>query len=108
MSHRIELKSEMTDENILRDALDTNNIKYSRTGTTFRILSGEANNAVVDTRNGSISGDSDYGHDHSNIGLLRQMYATQKIRSDVARRGGSVTTQTKLANGDLRIVARLG
>jgi hypothetical protein len=60
-------------------------------------------NSALDTRTGTVTGDSDY-HNKKTLGALQRHYAEAVIRAEAAKNGHTVESREVLQNGDFRLV----
>lgn len=93
MSHRLTIKTTITDREAAQTALKQMNIAYDTRGDTIFLKSGVYNGTEINLKTGSVtSGDVDYarGIDNGKLGLLRQYYAEAKLKMEFAREGVQV------------------
>jgi len=79
MSHRITVKSKMTDRELLGEVLNAKGIAHSESNGVFRITGGPLRNSSIDSNSGDIVGDSDY-QGRGVLGSLRPAYTEAKLR----------------------------
>jgi hypothetical protein len=95
MSRRIETRTDIRDQALAEEALNSAGIKYSVNGNIIRMESGKYNNSYIDLSNGSIVGDSDFRHSEKLFGLLRQHYAEAQVR-DVFLKNGTMVEDREI------------
>ncbi len=121
MSHRVTTSTEMKDKTVLDKVLTSysnaggpkggNSVEggpltYTQKGNIITFQSGKLKNATLDLSTGEMAGDTDY-QSEADLGSLRQAYAVEKVKTDVVRRGGSVSSVTTAKDGTIRIVANV-
>lgn len=109
MSHRVSIKSSITNAAACEAALKSKNWTYSLNNNIVHVTGGPMRGASINLRTGEVAGDSDY-HRASNsegLGALNQAYAEQLIRMDVASKGGYIEECITQRDGTVRMVANL-
>jgi hypothetical protein len=107
MSRRVTTKTEIKDINLAKSALQQAGFGFEEQGSTLYITSGELRGCSIDTRTGDISGDSDYGHAASKMGALRQFYAEQKYKVELAKNGGYVEGRSVNKDGEIVLMCAI-
>jgi hypothetical protein len=109
MSHRVTTETEIKDKALLMQACKTAGITFADHGNDHvRFTSGKLSNAVLDLRTGRITGDTDYGHTESGLGVLRQAYGEAKYKDECHRQGISIESRTVDKNGDIILMCSMG
>lgn len=109
MSHRVTTETEIKDKVMLTQACKTANISFVDQGQDqVRFTSGALANAVLDLKSGRISGDSDYGHTSSGLGVLRQAYGEAKYKSECARQGIQIESRSLDHEGNIVLMCSMG
>ncbi len=103
MSHRVTTQTQITNKELAVQALKSAGWSYQEQGTVLFITGGPMRNASLDTRTGTITGDSDY-HNRGTLGALRRHYTEALIRADAIKKGATVESREVLKNGDIRLV----
>lgn len=106
MSHRVTFKSQMTDKELCKTALETSGHAFQENGDVLTITSGTLNRASINTKTGVIESDSDY-HRQEQLGVLRQAYAEAQFRQSAFRKGASIQSRTVIKHGGVEGVVRL-
>jgi len=96
MSHRVTSETSMTEMDVVLKVAKAQGINCSPTGNTVRFTGGKLNNAVLDTKTGRISGDTDFGHTESGLGMLRQGYSEELYRRECLKQGIQVESRSVL------------
>ena len=106
MSHRVTTETSMTEKDIILKVAKAQDITCSESGSTIRFTGGKLNNAVLDTKTGRISGDTDFGHTESGLGMLRQGYGEEIYRMNCLKQGIQVESREVLAqyNGRKNVI----
>jgi hypothetical protein len=108
MSHRVTVQTDMKDRSIALNALKAAGIDYRESGNSITLLSGQYNNATLNLATGQITGDTDWGHDSSKLGLLRQHYGEAKYRAEAVKQGIEITSRSVNKDGDVVLMCRMG
>lgn len=108
MSHRVTTETEIKDKVLLAQACKTAGITFTEAGEQVRFTSGKLQNASLDLRTGRITGDSDYGHTHEGLGVLRQCYGEAKYKAECARQGISIESRTLDREGNIVLMCSMG
>ena len=109
MSHRVTTETEIKDKAMLTQACKTAKITFVDQGANaVRFTSGSMNNAVLDLTTGRISGDSDYGHTASGLGVLRQAYGEAKYQMECARQGIQIESRITDHEGNIILMCSMG
>jgi hypothetical protein len=109
MSHRVTTQTEIKDKTLAIQAIKGAKLQYREVGNDQLVItSGGMNNATIDLRTGVISGDSDYGHDKENLGVLRQHYSEAKFRAESLKNGVSIESRVVEKNGDVVLMWATG
>jgi hypothetical protein len=82
-------------------ALNSANIKHEVQGDSIHLTSGNLRNAVINLTTGTISGDTDHGHNEKTFGLLRQHYSEAKVRSEYLKTGATIEERTVDQEGNV-------
>lgn len=104
MSHRITTKSAMTDQSIINESLAAKGWKCSVKGTLVTITTGPMAHAVIDTKTGTVRGDSDM-HDKKILSELNQTYLELLTVREVEQQGGEILERS-VENGTIRLLIR--
>lgn len=97
MSHRVTTETNLTEKDVVLKVAKNQGIGCSESGTSIRFTGGKLNNAVLDTRTGRITGDTDYGHTESALGMLRQAYSEELYRRECLKQGIQIESRTVLS-----------
>ncbi len=108
MSHRVTTETEIKDKALLTQAAKSANITFTEHGDTIRFTSGALANATLDLRTGRITGDSDYGHTSSGLGVLRQAYGEAKYKMECARQGIQIESRSVDREGNVVLMCSMG
>ncbi len=108
MSKRVTTQTEIKDLDIARAALKASNMTFEETPGNIRITSGPCRNANINLTTGEVSGDSDYGHDNSKLGLLRQSYGEAKVRVESFKNGATIFHREVTSEGDVVLHCSMG
>lgn len=105
MSHRVDVKSEMTDRDILVKALEDLKWGYKADGDSIEIphLTAYGITASVNVKTGEVIVDHMKTRD---IQKLKQTYAVTSVRQQALLRGDHIESETVLANGTIRLLVR--
>ena len=85
----------MTDQGIVEQCLRDKGYAFKSKDGVFTITSGPLNKATIDTRDGTIKGDTDFRHDEKQIGALQQDYAVWNVKMLIQQRSGTLISQEK-------------
>jgi hypothetical protein len=108
MSRRITTKTEMTDKGLAIQALKEAKITHEVHDNVIVMTSGALDNASLDLRTGTITGDTDYGHSADSLGLLRQFYAEAKVKAEYLRNGTIIDSREINTEGDIVLQWHMG
>lgn len=108
MSHRVTTETEIKDKALLTQACKTANITFSEHGETIRFTSGSMSGATLDLKSGRITGDSDYGHTHDGLGVLKQAYGEAKYKNECSRQGIQIESRTVDREGNIVLMCSMG
>jgi hypothetical protein len=97
MSHRVTTETSMTDKDVILKVAKAQNIGVTESGQTLRFTSGPMRNATLDTKSGRISGDTDFGHTESGLGMLRQGYSEELYRRECLKQGIQIESRSVLS-----------
>jgi hypothetical protein len=98
MSRRISTQTEIKDKDLAIAALNQAGIMHEVIGNTIRMNSGFMANATLDLNTGTVTGDSDFGH---NFGLLRQYYSEAKVRAEYLKSGAVIDERQNDVEGNI-------
>jgi hypothetical protein len=101
MSRRISTQTEIKDKDLAIAALNQAGITHEVIGNTIRMSSGFMANATLDLNTGTVTGDSDFGHSSSNLGLLRQYYSEAKVRAEWLKSGAVIDERQNDVEGNI-------
>lgn len=112
MSHRVTTETEIKDKACLDKALKAFNkagaagkgLEYTQKGNILTFTSGKLKNATLDLSTGQMAGDTD-NQSEADLGSLRQVYALEKVKADIVRRGGSVKSVITAKDGTIKVRA---
>jgi len=91
MSHRVTTKIDMTDKRLAKEALKEAGLSFSESGDTLRITGGNGlRDATINLRDGTITGDTDYGNNQTTFSKLRCYYNLAKYKEEVFKQGGTI------------------
>lgn len=91
MSHRVTTKIDMTDKRLAKEALKEAKLSFSEHGDQLTITGGSGlRNATINLRDGTITGDTDYGHNQETFSKLRCYYNLAKYKEEVFKQGGTI------------------
>ncbi len=119
MSHIVEIKSEIRDEQAVRAACvrlklaapETKTVRlFSATATGLCVeLPGWRYPVVADLKTGKLAYDNYQGHwgEQKHLDAFLQGYAVEKAKLEGRRRGHSVS-ETRLEDGSIRVLVRVG
>lgn len=107
MSHRVTVQTEIKDKGLALQALKASNISFREQGDTLHLTGGGYENVSINLKTGSVSGDTDYGHQASKLGLLRQNYAEAKYKAEAFKQGVSISDRRVEKNGDIVLQCRM-
>lgn len=109
MSRRVTTKTEIKDSEIAQSALKSAGMAFTvEAGGNIRITSGPCKNAVIDIRSGEVSGDTDFGHDQSKLGLLRQLYGEAKFKAEAFKNGTTIHHREVNKDGEVVLMCSMG
>lgn len=119
MSHIVEIKTEIRDEQAVRSACSRLQLEPPEHKTT-KMFSGTATGlcvylpkwcypVVCDLKTGQIKYDNYEGHwgEQKHFDAFLQAYAVEKTKIEARKKGHSVT-ETKLQDGSIRVTVRVG
>jgi type II secretory pathway pseudopilin PulG len=101
MSRRIAQKTEIKDLALAIQALKQAGIAYRVAGSEIYLTSGDFENARIDLKTGTISGDSDFGHSEDKFGELRQHYSEAMVRHEYLKTGTSIDSRITDQEGNI-------
>jgi len=106
MSHRVTTQTSMTDRSIVEKVAKAKGITYAVSGDSITFSSGQLNRATLDCKSGRISGDTDFGHTESALGMLRQGYSEELYRRECMKQGIQVEDRQVLTqhNGQKNVI----
>lgn len=109
MSHKIDIKTTITQKEPAKKALQKKGWNFQELGNSLRINSGPMSGATINLNDGSIIGDTDW-HDRNKLGALNQGYAEALVEDDIMRQGGDILERQVMKDGTIKIRAsmRLG
>ena len=107
MSHRVTVQTEIKDKAIAISALKAAGISYREQGNTLALSGGQFDRSVINLSTGQITGDTDYGHDQSRLGMLRQHYSEAKFKAEALKQGIEVQQRTVNKDGDIILQCRM-
>ncbi len=119
MSHIVEIKTEVRDEQAVRAACTRLQLAkpeyktarlFSATATGLCVqLPGWSYPVVCDTASGKVSYDNYNGAwgEHSHLNRFLQGYAVEKAKIEARKKGHSVT-ETSLQDGSIRVTVKVG
>ncbi len=119
MSHIVEIKTEIRDEQAVRAACirlqlappETKTVRlFSATATGLCVqLPGWTYPVVANLQTGSLQFDNYNGHwgEQAKLNQFLQAYAVEKAKIDARRKGHSVS-ETRLEDGSIRVTVRVG
>jgi hypothetical protein len=91
MSHRVTTKIDMTDKRLAKEALKEAGLSFTESGESLHITGGTGlRNATINLRDGTITGDTDYGHNQRTFSKLRCFYNLAKYKEEVFKQGGTI------------------
>jgi uncharacterized protein (DUF1499 family) len=109
MSHRVTTETEMKDKGILAQACKSAGINFvDQGGNAVRFVGGDLNNAVLDLRTGSITGDSDHGHTKAKLDSLKQTYGETMYRAECMSQGIQIENRTVNKAGEIVLTCSMG
>lgn len=108
MSRRITTETNITDKAVALEALELAGIEHNVQGDTIYMSSGDFRNARLDLRTGTISGDSDFGHDSEQFGVLRQYYGEALFRAEARKNGTTIEQREVNEEGDVVLMWHVG
>lgn len=106
MSHRVTTETNMTDKSVATKVAKDQGISFTEVGNTIRFTSGKLNNASLDLTTGRITGDTDFQHTESVLGMLRQAYSEELYRRECLKQGIQVESREVLSqhNGHKNVI----
>ncbi len=105
MSHKVLYKSEMKDADLAISALQNLKTPYTRNGNTLRITGGKLDRASINLTTGVITSDSDWRHNDSDFGPLRQAYTEAEFTREAVRKGVTIESR-ELIDGVITLRCR--
>jgi hypothetical protein len=108
MSRRITQNTDITNKELAIMALNAAKISFEEQGEILYLKSGAFQNATLNLKTGTISGDSDFGHRKEEFGLLRQHYAEAESRLACQRIGDTIDERSLNAEGDIVLMCHTG
>ena len=87
----------MTEKDVVLKVAKSQGIACSESGSNVHFQSGKLKNAMLDTRSGRITGDTDFGHTESALGMLRQAYSEELYRRECLKQGIQIESRTVLS-----------
>lgn len=108
MSHRVTIKSAITNGPAAKAALNSKGWTFLEQGDSLRITSGPMNRATINLKNGEVVGDTDYHQASStdSLGALNQAYTHELLKLDIANQGGFIE-ETLVQNGEIHVTANV-
>jgi len=103
MSHRITVKSQMTDRKLVEQVLTAKGLQYSENNGVFRITGGQFRQATINTNSGEITGDSDY-QSREVLGSLRPAYTEAKLRRQCMIDGIDIESRQEIKVGGKNVI----
>lgn len=101
MSRRVTQKTEIKDLALATQALKQAGISYRVSGSMIYLTSGGFDNACIDLKTGTISGDEDHGHSEGKFGELRQHYSEAMVRHEYLKTGTSIDSRVTDQEGNI-------
>lgn len=112
MSHRVTTETSMKDSEIVKKVCSNQGISFREDGSSIFFTSGKLKNATLDTKSGRITGDTDYGHTESALGMLRQGYSEELYRRECLKQGIQVESRSLVSyqghNNVVKLVIAMG
>lgn len=108
MSRRVTTKTQMTDGQLAKQALDAAGIAYTQSGDYLNLTSGNFRNARLNLITGEISGDTDYGHTEAKFGILHQHYSEAKVKQEFLQAGGMLDSRELDQEGSVVLMWNVG
>jgi hypothetical protein len=108
MSHRVTTDTEIKDRVLLTQAAKSAGVTFTEHGSTIRFTSGPLASATLDLSTGRITGDSDYGHTSSGLGVLKQHYGEAKYKAECSRQGIQIESRSLDREGNIVLMCSMG
>lgn len=112
MSHRVTTETNMTDLSVVKKVAADQKIGFTESGKTLTFTSGSMRNATLDTSTGRITGDTDWGHTQTGLGMLRQGYSEELYRRECLKQGIQVESRQVVSyqgqNNVVKLVLSMG
>jgi len=113
MSHRVTTETNMTEKDVVLKVAKAQGINCSESANSIRFTGGQLNNAMLDLKSGRISGDTDFGHTESALGMLRQAYSEELYRRECLKQGIQIESRSVLSQhngqkGVIKLVVAMG
>lgn len=113
MSHRVTTETNLTEKDIVLKVAKAQGIGVTESGSSIRFTGGKLNHAALDLKTGRITGDTDFGHTESALGMLRQAYSEELYRRECLKQGiqiedRQVLAQHNGAKGVIKLMISMG
>jgi hypothetical protein len=106
MSHRVDIKTKITQKPIALKALQKKGWDFVDQGNSIRIQGGPMKGASINLTTGDVVGDSDW-HDKATLGGLNQGYAEALVEDEISRANGIIQSRTVGSDGSVVILASM-
>lgn len=107
MSHRVTTETEMKDRELVKAACKQQGVTFNESGDSIHFTGGTLSGATLNLKTGTISGDTDYGHNRQTLGALRQAYGEAKYRFECQKQGIQIESRTVEKNGDIVLICAM-
>lgn len=105
MSHRVTTQVNITDSALAIATLRELGLPFTQTGDVIEITGGSGyKHARINLKKGTITGDSDHGHNSKKFGLLRQAYSRTKYRATLAAEGAIIESEEVMRDGVVEFI----
>lgn len=101
MSRIITTQTQIKDKELAVLACSQAGISFRDEGDQLIFTSGSLAHARLDLTTGNISGDTDFGHSKSSLGVLRQFYSEAQFKREAQKIGTTITERTTDKEGNI-------
>lgn len=102
MSRIITTRTEIKDKALAMQAFKQAGVSCIEQGDRFlRFTSGSMRNALLDLETGTITGDSDFGHEDGLGGVLRQYYSEAQFKQEALKIGTTIDEREVNKEGEI-------
>jgi hypothetical protein len=101
MSRKVTTRTEITNKDIAVAALQFAQVQHTVDGNYIYLNSGELSGAMLNLETGDVSGDTDFGHSHRSLSVIKQYYAEALFRTEAAKIGTTIDQRSTDAEGSI-------